>query len=135
MKIIRLLLICVAISALATEGRAGTPASLRVTGTFSNVRYHEETGDVTGLEIRIVAVAGRRLQAIIQLFEGEPSEVRVVDLKRNGLRVSFPLPDLWSSEDGRFEGTVSKTKLSGTITYATGVKEQLELKRSKSYWD
>jgi len=106
----------------------------RITGTFSSLRYHDESGDVLGTEVRIVA--GRHgFQATIQVAEGSPSNlvlVPTVEATPDG-RIRFVLPpnDLTLKS---FDGVVSDADLSGTWTYSDGRTERIHLKRGESYW-
>ena len=47
--------------------------SARITGIYSDLRYHEEAGDLLGTEIFIVYAAGG-YTAFVQSAEGEPEE-------------------------------------------------------------
>jgi hypothetical protein len=108
------------------------PAAL-VTGTFSNLEYHQESGDLLGTEVRIVP-SRDGLKAIVQFSEGEPTVPVVTDVVASGDRVVFRVPAPGSGFDS-FEGIVSATELRGTFSYAGGATEVITLKRGCSYWD
>jgi len=116
--------------------RVRTPASqqsIRLPGTFSNLNYNEDGGDLLGLEIKIVPVVGERYQAAVIVSNGEPQPMRVVDVRVNGRTISFEVRDddaSWS-----FTGTVSTQSLKGTITHRRGGKEAVTLRRGCGYWE
>jgi hypothetical protein len=123
--------------------------ALPITGTFSDLRYNEEGGDVIGTEIRIV-VAKKGYQATIQFGEGEPSDLIVVPVhfgfesmrigevqkppKYEAEKVRFDLPE-GSDYAGSFEGEVTRKSLSGNFHFARGGKLHVKLPKKRSYWE
>lgn len=80
-----------------------------MTGTFTDLAYNREGGDVMGTEIRIVA--GRHgLQATVQVAEGSPSDLVLIPTVRVGqgekLRFDLPPNDL---DLRSFDGVVTIT--------------------------
>jgi hypothetical protein len=122
----------------ATPNAIASPASSRdvkVTGTYSNLEYNEEGGDVLGIEIKIVP-AGGRLQGAVLVSEGEPATMVLVDVRVNGRSISFKVPAATNADHAwSFQGTISTKALKGTITYSSGMKEELTLPRRCGYWD
>ena len=58
------------LSAPVIDALGAFPAPL---GTFSNLEYHQASGDLAGFEIKIVPT-GRGLQGALVISEGMPSE-------------------------------------------------------------
>jgi hypothetical protein len=110
-------------------------SSARITGTFSNLRYNKEAGDLLGYELKIVPAAGGRFQGALQIAEGAPSELMVVDIQAKGPDISFSIPDKYESYAGQFSGTVAAAGLKGEFKFKGGGGEKVELKRGKGYWD
>jgi len=107
---------------------------IRKTGTFTNLSYHVEAGDLLGYEIRIVYTRSG-YEGTFQSAEGGPDSLvllRNISIE-NGL-VKFSIPH-GSYFEGDFIGKLSKTGLTGTLTLRNGNKVHLALKRGKSYWD
>lgn len=128
-------LVCAVASAAATPPTA--QSAVRVSGTYSNLAFNEEGGDLLGMEIKIVPASNDRFQAAILVSEGAPAPMVLVDLHVSGRAISFTVParnreidDQWS-----FKGTISAKALKGTITHGSGAKEQVTLPRRCGYWD
>jgi hypothetical protein len=100
-----------------------------MTGTFSDMYFNEEGGDLLGTEVRIV-VGKDGYQATVQLAEGGPSDLMVVDVQTSGDSVRFKLP---SGE--RFEGRVTAKYLRGQFVDTGGPPQVVKLARGRSYWD
>ena len=105
------------------------PAPPKITGLFSDMTFHSDTGDVLGMEVFLV-YSNRGYIAIYQSSEGEPSVPIVLPAKVNGNAVSFQIPP---EVDGRgsFVGTVSNNELVGSFS---GNGQRVHLKRKPSYW-
>jgi hypothetical protein len=101
----------------------------KVTGTFSNLTYNNEGGDVLGTEISIVN-SNRGYYVVYQISEGEPAVPVVLPAKVAGSSISFVIPPEGDPR-GAFAGTIGDQELSGTFA---GNKEQIHLKRKASYW-
>lgn len=107
---------------------------IKYTGTFSSLRYHDESGDLLGAELRIVYT---RLgyQGVLQIAEGGAGELILIpSLTFNNEKMSFKI-----SEPGKyrgvFEGTITQEGIVGVFNYVTGGVLRLDLKRKPSYWD
>jgi hypothetical protein len=123
---------CVATTMAAVPAGSG---SVKVTGTYSNLQYNEEGGDLLGMEIKIVPVTGERLQAVVLVSDGAPAPMVLVDVHVSGRSITFKVPrnefdDAWS-----FHGSISAKGLTGIITHGSGAKEQVTLPRRCGYWD
>lgn len=109
---------------------AGTVVKLA--GTYSSFTYNEEGGDVLGYEVRI-APTSHGFQAIIQVAEGAPGLLHVVDVVQKGDLIKFDVP-LDGEVKAAFEGRVTARGLEGTITLPAGL-QRVTLKRAMSYWE
>lgn len=107
-----------------------------VLGTFSSLKYNQEAGDLLGVELKIVPIR-RGYQGALQIAEGGPSEVIVVDILIQKDRISFQIPASYSLYGGAaFEGRVDSKGITGRFTWKTGVVgEQEHLVRGRGYWD
>jgi len=76
-------------------------------GTFSNLHYIEEAGDLLGIEITIVPQY-KTSYAIVQFAEGWPTEPIFVPIELKGNRFHFVLQTGGGSYDGDFSGTISQ---------------------------
>jgi hypothetical protein len=121
---------------LSANASAAMPkkAPVRIAGTYTDLQYNAEGGDLLGMEIKIVPVVGDRMQAVVLVSEGEPAPLVIVDVHVKDHAISFAVPEnvdqAWS-----FNGTVTATSLTGTITYASGIRRKVTLPRRCGYWD
>jgi hypothetical protein len=122
--------------------------ALPLTGTYSDLRFNEEAGDLLGTEIRIV-VAKDGYAATLQFGEGGASDLIVVPIHFDfeiapvgeSIRpttpesegVQFTIPS--GEYTGKFKGKVTRKYLQGTFEFTAGGKEQIKLPRKKSYWE
>lgn len=113
--------------------RQSPPKPFRVTGTYSNMNYNTEGGDVLGDEVRIVYTRNG-YQGVVQFAEGEPEELVIVTVEVVGTRISFSVPES-SPYAGHFSGTIENGILKGEFHFKTGGVDRVELKKGKSYWD
>jgi hypothetical protein len=111
-------------------------AAARPTGTFTNLTFDEEAGDLLGLEIKIVP-SSSGFQAAVLVSEGAPSRMVIVDVTVSGRSVSFKVPaqSTAGGTDWRFDGSIDEETLKGKITHATGAKEDVILARRCGYWE
>lgn len=105
----------------------------RITGTYSDMYYNSQGGDVLGTEIKIVNTR-KGFQGVIQFSEGAPEELVVVDIQIKNGSVSFVIPES-SPYAGEFTGTIGNGFLKGEFHYKSGGSNKVELKKGKSYWD
>src|ERR1700730_17937460 len=86
------LLIIFVSQCIASQNKTGkAPAMPRLTGTYSDMYYNVQGGDVLGTEIRIVNTR-KGFQGVIQFSEGAPEELVVVDIQIKNDAVSFVIP-------------------------------------------
>ena len=116
---------------------AGNPPSqheARITGTYTNMYFNKEGGDLLGEELRIVAVSGG-YQGTYQVAQGEPQNLILVDIKIDGHSVTFSLPPGYL-QSGTFGGTLQNGIIKSTFQRPDGSASSIILlKRGKSYWD
>jgi len=105
----------------------------RLTGTYTNMSFNREGGDLLGQELRIVRTR-KGYQGVLQFAEGEPSELMIVDLKVSGKTLEFTVPDS-SPNACQFAGTIDGGVIRGQFKFRTGSSEDVTLKKGKSYWD
>ena len=105
----------------------------KYTGTFSSLRYNPESGDLGGVEIRIVYTKSGH-QAAIQFSEGAPDELVVVKPSFAGTSIYFEIPEPHSYA-GTFSGTIDKKSLKGIFRFKSGGEWKVNLPRKASYWD
>lgn len=123
----------VALWVLATiTGICCAAQPIKFTGTFSDMKYSQEAGDVVGHELRIV-FTNAGYEGAYQVAEGEPSRLILVTIQFNGNQVRFSV--LSGQYAGSFIGVIGPKGISGTFAYKSGATEKINLPRSKSYWD
>jgi len=120
-------------------GNAPMP-KVKTSGTFTNLRWHEEAGDILGIEVRIV-MGWKTYQATVQLGEGEPSDLvlaKQVLVKGTSIEITFmdPFPNRASRTTMKIQGQIRSDRLVGRIIYSpSGNSETINLPRTKSYWE
>jgi hypothetical protein len=84
-----------------TLSLAADHRKIHVTGIFSDMRFSQMSGDVSGMEVWLVS-GPRSYYAVVQMAEGEPEIPVVVPAEVNGLSVRFHLQEsnLTFSEKG-----------------------------------
>ncbi len=105
-------------------------AGRRVTGTYTNMYYNKEGGDVLGEELKIVMTQGGRYQGVLEFAEGEPEDLIVVDIELRGDTISFSVPDT-DTHAGRFSGTIANGTLRGQFRFKRGGIESVALKKGQ----
>jgi hypothetical protein len=106
---------------------------IRLTGTFSNLRYIPEAGDLLGEEVRLFYTSGG-MTALVQIAEGGPGEATIEHVSVTGDHIMI---ELTHRDDGikRFEGDITTHALRGNFINVDGGSNQVVMKRTKSYWD
>jgi hypothetical protein len=106
-------------------------------GTFSNLHYIAQTGDVVGTEITIIPQY-KTAYAIFQCSEGAPSDPFLVPVSINGNQIQFTVHSRDKSCEGTFIGTITTRGM--TIVAQSDNKGQKApeagelLLRRASYW-
>jgi hypothetical protein len=119
--------------AVVTTMQLEAQKSPRITGTYTNMYYNRGGGDVLGDEIKIV-FTGTEFQGALQIAEGVPGPLMVVQIHANGSTIDFVLPDS-SPYAGQFSGTIENGILKGEFRFKSGGADKVELRKGKSYWD
>lgn len=108
-------------------------------GTFSSLSFNKEGGDLLGVELKIVPArrgSASVIQGALQISDGEPSEIMVVDIAIEGSRIRFAIPSSYPLYGGRtFEGTIDRAEIKGRFGIKGGMSKEQRLRRGKSYWD
>jgi hypothetical protein len=125
--------LCVFAALMSTGATGGSASRHRSTGTFSDLHYNEEGGDLLGTEVRIVRIASG-YEATVQFAEGAPGDLYLVRPTIQGDSIQFDLPAA-GSDTGHFAGRIGDSYLTGSYSRSTGSVETLKLPRRKSYWD
>jgi len=100
---------------------------LRVTGTYSNLRYNGEAGDLLGMELLIIPARSGYV-ACVQVAEGGAPFVAVVPISVSGTQMQFTMPASYGGQ--HITGSFTGTKL--VLHWPQGQQEVLL--RGKSYW-
>lgn len=128
----RWLFVTITVSILSVYFNSQAADKIKYTGTFSNLAYHEETGDLLGVELRIVYTrAGYK--GILQIAEGGAGDLIIVSPIIKGDKISFTINH--APYNSVFNGTISNDDITGYFIYKNGVKSKEELPRKQSYWD
>ena len=110
------------------------PDRIRLTGTYSNITYSDDGGDLLGEEIRLFYIGEGVLTALVQITDSNAGEAALEPIIVKGnevdLRFSKPL-----SGYVRIHGRVSQSGFEGELFLPSGKSEKIKLKRGKSYWD
>lgn len=118
--------------AQADAGPQTAPA-LRRTGIFSNLTYHRESGDLTGMEVMIVPSrddGATAFKAVVQIAEGGEPCVAVVPVRYLGTALEFLLPGDSPCGEGRFAGRLTQAGLE----LQDASRGRVLLRRKRSYW-
>lgn len=121
------------LSAWGLQGAQRTQSAPHVAGTYSDMRYIQESGDVLGTEIKIV-FTGSDYQGALQIAEGAPGRLILVDVAVRGSAIQFSIPD-GTQYPGSFSGEIDNGWLRGEFRFKSGGGEKVALHRGKSYWD
>ncbi len=110
-------------------GSTGAESEVKVTGVYSNMWQHKETGDVIGREVFIVGARGK-YYALVQFAEGEADKPQLVEVEVTGRKIEFTANFL-GVQKTKFTGEVTKEGLEGKFE---GLGEKVKLPRKKSFW-
>jgi hypothetical protein len=136
MQIAKILSVVLVTGLLCLDGGqvAHAQTSPRITGTYTDMYYDKESGDLLGEELKIVLTQGAQYQGVLQFAEGEPEDLIVVDIDVAGTTISFSIPDN-DIHAGRFTGTIAGNVLRGQFRFKKGGVQNVALRKGKSYWD
>ncbi|EKE2795529.1 hypothetical protein OUL80_003196 [Salmonella enterica subsp. enterica serovar Tees] len=100
---------------------------IKVTGIYSDLKFHDGTGDVVGTEI-IIGYSSKGYWISFQYSEGEPTFPIIVLASINKGKITFKVP----SEINEFNGEISSD--GWLVGEFDGNKQKIILQRGKSYW-
>jgi hypothetical protein len=106
----------------------------KTTGVFSNMEYHKDSGDVSGIEVFIVNTK-HGYMATVQIAEGEPDAPILVPVTQSGDSLSFEVPSAGAKL--LFTGTVKADGLYGHFNngaFSDRSDGRFMLRRGRSYW-
>lgn len=122
-------------SAIVAANTASSPETVRFTGTYSNLGFHPEGGDLLGLEIRIVKTS-EDYQVAYQYAQGGRPAVMLAqpEVDKNSGVVVFPFVEF--GEEAIFRGKIVPTGMQGQVLLKSSgpIGEVFELPRTQSYW-
>jgi hypothetical protein len=135
MKKSKALVIIVCLMIFASPHGWTADKKVKYAGTFSNLEYNQEGGDLLGMEIKIVPTK-KGYQGALQIAEGGPSELMVVDVSFEKDNVKFEIPKAYSVYGGGvFEGKIDSKGIKGTLRFKETEGEKEILTRGRGYWD
>jgi len=129
-KYLLFLAICLVMQTFPSKSMSGT---IQKTGIFSNMRYHEESGDLLGIEI-FIFVADEGYYALFQESEGGPGKPYLVPIviSNETFNLTLPVSSL------NISTLVYNCKIEAhrlVLKYQIGKeKREIILKRKASYW-
>jgi hypothetical protein len=115
---------------------SGFVTTKKITGLYTDMEFHEESGDVSGVEVFLVR-SKQGAFVTFQWAEGSPFVPVVVPAKISGQRISFELPEVNGSISGVFDGEVANDAIHGR--FLNGIRNKdggdiFVLKKKESYW-
>jgi hypothetical protein len=119
----------------AKRGSSTVVSNTRITGTYTNMIYHQEAGDLLGEELKIV-MTRKGYQGALQFSEGEPDDLIIVNIRIDGKNVNFTIPTDYAYA-GQFAGTIENGILKGKFLFKTGgrgIKKREKLLGMKAGW-
>jgi hypothetical protein len=129
------LILLLAVSGIlpADPSSASEPHKAKVTGTFTNLKYLKEAGDLLGYEIRVLFTQ-KGYYALVQVASGGAGVAVLEPVRISEERLLIAFKDHPFGLES-FEGAISQATLTGKFRFTTGTAESVSLKRGKSYWD
>jgi len=105
---------------------------IKYTGTFSSITYNEESGDLSGIELRIIFTK-KGYSGMLQICEGGAGNLIIVQPTIEKGNIRFSIADKLYS--GGFDGFIRADGIHGKFTFSGNVGSVEFLPRKKSYWD
>jgi hypothetical protein len=119
---------------LAVDPTVGGEGTVRPTGTFTSLRIHKEGGDLLGEELRVV-LTRKGYQGVLQIAEGGPSILMVVEIRIEKDKIAFEIPASYPDYGGgKFEGKLDAKGITGVLRFGKA-EDQVRWIRGRSYWD
>ncbi|SHN63383.1 hypothetical protein [Desulfovibrio litoralis] len=113
---------------------AKTTKTERITGCYSSLFYHDESGDILGYEFFIIpGPLENEYYVMFQESPGWPQKPLLVPLKVNGNSIEFTVPrdEKFNKDEMIFKGKIIPGKIVGQFN---SYNEKIELKKGESYW-
>lgn len=110
------------------KAKAGNGRPVKVTGIYSDMLYHDETGDVVGVEL-FIFYSREGYYVLYQESEGSPNSLMLLPVTLKDNRVKFE----YSYDNDKyytFSGVIVDDGILGTYSNERSV----ELKRKESFW-
>lgn len=108
---------------------------IKYTGTFSSFKFNKESGDLSGVEIKIV-LTRKGYQGVLQIAEGGPSQLIVVNINVENENISFEIPKSYPDYGGQsFKGKIDNNSITGNFILNGEVMDKEKLIHKHSYWD
>ena len=101
----------------------------KVSGTFSSLEYHAESGDLVGWEVTLIPQADGSYFALVQVAEGQAPQVFTGRAIATGATIRITVEG-----KGPLAGTYVGTVTTAEIQLKTPVGDSERLKRKRSYW-
>jgi hypothetical protein len=109
---------------------ASTRDPAHIVGTYSDIRYIEEAGDVVGTEINIT-FNGTSYQASLEIAQGSAGDpITPSEIKVDGKRISFSIPQSFGYT-GEFTGKIENGMLTGAFVFTDGRSQMVFLRKQK----
>jgi hypothetical protein len=113
----------------------GAPTENVITGVYTDMRRHPQTGDILGVELFVVQ-ANRGFYVYFQDAEGSPKVPLTVPAKIENHRIEFELPER-DGYAGIFQGVISGSGITGHFIngqQSSFGKRDFVLRKGKSFW-
>lgn len=103
--------------------------SYNICGCYSDMYFHEESGDILGNEIFIIN-SKTGYYVLYQESSGWPTVLYLLPLKVKNDRIQFAIPSE-CQQMGQFDGKISDVRLDGSFKK---IDYHFVLKKNQSYW-
>jgi hypothetical protein len=128
---------CLVVTAWSCAHPHPPVGNVPLTGTWSDLFRHATTGEILGVELRIVETAAGH-QGALQVGReqqfGGLSGLALVDIDADGETVRFTIAEPHPFA-GSFEGKLHRDAIVGRFLLVDGREEFVVLRRGESFWD
>ncbi|WP_330960702.1 hypothetical protein [Photobacterium sp. 53610] len=111
-------------------------STVNITGVYSSLNLHQESGDVIGIELIISESYSGKYFVSFQASEGAPRIPVVSELTVHENEITFQVKEE-NGYQGSFQGTVSQNELKGSFVegqLSPSGDQMIVLPRTQSYW-
>jgi hypothetical protein len=108
----------------------------RLTGIYSDLQYHDKSGDIAGTEIFLINTK-KGYYIYFQSSDGSGGMPVVVPAKLNNNKLTFEIPENGTDFSGFFQGEITDKVLSGRFKNGVLSKDGTDLftlPKKNSYW-